>query len=90
MIRGSLAGETGERGDFDGLGVLEGIRNSATQAEMRAWSSDVMEHVGRAVRAKTRPPRAWHAWVRRTRVGARRFARIEGKSEVNAGKKVAG
>lgn len=49
-----------------------------------------MEHAGRAVRAKTRPPRAWHAWVRRTRVGARRFARIEGKSEVNAGKKVAG
>lgn len=38
MIRGSLEGEAGDLGDFDaGLGEMEGIRNSATEADRRAW-----------------------------------------------------
>lgn len=45
---------------------------------------------GREVRPRTRPPRAWHACVRRLKVFARRLERIEGTIGTNAGMKTSG
>lgn len=50
----------------------------------------VAGQAGREMSARTRPPKAWQAWVRSASVGARRFESMEGRSGVNAGRKVAG
>jgi hypothetical protein len=42
------------------------------------------------VSARTKPPKAWHAWARRVRVGAKRFERTEGRRDMKAGRNVAG
>ena len=39
---------------------------------------------------RTNPPRAWHACIRKARVGARRLERIDGRISVKDGTNVAG
>jgi hypothetical protein len=74
--------------DVDALREGEGgvMRNLETADAMCAWRGEG----GRAVQPKTKPPRAWHAWVRRTSVGASRLDRMEGRRSVKAGTNVAG
>jgi hypothetical protein len=85
-VRTIIGSRDGE--DVDGTAVA--VRNAVTNVEIRAWRVRVARQAGREVRARTRPPRAWQAWVRSASVGARRFERMEGRSGVNAGRKVAG
>jgi hypothetical protein len=68
----------------EGVGGV--MRNLETEEAMCAWRGEG----GREVQPRTKPPRAWHAWVRRARVGARRLDRMEGRRSVKAGINVEG